>query len=82
MRAFHRAEAAVTIARHTPARAQPWTLTARLYPGAHWRGTVSSAAGGQTIDMERVSLEETLIVRQVYSNTQAWQASASSTSTG
>ena len=41
---------------------QPWTLTARLYPGAHWRGTVSSAAGGQTVDMERVSLEEKLIV--------------------
>ncbi len=41
---------------------QPWTLTARLYPGAHWRGTVSSAAGGQTVDMERVGLEEKLVV--------------------
>ena len=41
---------------------QPWTLTARLYPGAHWRGTVSSAAGDQTVDMERVSLEEKLVV--------------------
>ena len=41
---------------------QPWTLTARLYPGARWRGTVNSAAGGQSIDMERVSLEEKLVV--------------------
>lgn len=41
---------------------QPWTLTARLYPGAHWRGTVSSAASGQNVAMERVSLEEKLVV--------------------
>ncbi len=41
---------------------QPWTLTARLYPGAHWRGTVNSAASGQHVAMERVSLEEKLVV--------------------
>ena len=41
---------------------QPWTLTARLYPGAHWRGTVSSAATGQHVAMERVGLEEKLVV--------------------
>ena len=41
---------------------QPWTLTARLYPGARWRGTVSSAASGQTVDMTPVGLEEKLVV--------------------
>ena len=41
---------------------QPWTLTARLYPGARWRGTVSSAASGQTVDMTSVGLEEKLVV--------------------
>ena len=41
---------------------QPWTLTARLYPCAHWRETVSSAPSAQNVAMERVSLEEKLIV--------------------
>jgi hypothetical protein len=41
---------------------QPWTLTARLYPGARWRGTVSTTAGGQSVDMQRVGLEEKLIL--------------------
>lgn len=41
---------------------QPWTLTARLYPGARWRGTVNSAAGTQTVDMKPVGLEEKLVV--------------------
>ena len=41
---------------------QPWTLTARLYPGARWRGTVSNAAGAQTVDMKPVGLEEKLVV--------------------
>ncbi|MDC0720905.1 hypothetical protein [Nannocystis bainbridge] len=41
---------------------QPWTLTARLYPGARWRGTVGNAAGAQTVDMKQVGLEEKLVV--------------------
>jgi hypothetical protein len=41
---------------------QPWTLTARLYPGARWRGTVSSADGAQGVAMERVGLDEKLAV--------------------
>lgn len=41
---------------------QPWTLTARLYPGARWRGTVGDAAGSQTVDMKPVGLEEKLAV--------------------
>jgi hypothetical protein len=34
---------------------QPWTLTARLYPGARWRGTVTTRGGEQAVDMEEVS---------------------------
>ena len=41
---------------------QPWTLTARLYPGARWRGTVSSGAVTQSVQMAPVSLEEKLVV--------------------
>jgi hypothetical protein len=41
---------------------QPWTLTARLYPGARWRGTVSTSPTGQTVDMKPVGLEEKLVV--------------------
>jgi len=41
---------------------QPWTLTARLYPGARWRGTVSSGTVTQAVQMAPVSLEEKLIV--------------------
>jgi hypothetical protein len=41
---------------------QPWTLTARLYPGARWRGTVSSGTVTQSVKMAPVSLEEKLIV--------------------
>ncbi|SFF11197.1 hypothetical protein SAMN02745121_06999 [Nannocystis exedens] len=41
---------------------QPWTLTARLYPGARWRGTVSSESGSQVVDMQPVGLEEKLVV--------------------
>lgn len=36
-------------------RVQPWTLTARLYPAAHWR------ADGTSADMVPVSLEEKLL---------------------
>ncbi|MFY0533390.1 hypothetical protein [Nannocystis pusilla] len=39
---------------------QPWTLTARLYPGAHWRGDASEAQGGHTVRMTPVTLEEKL----------------------
>src|SRR5690606_6543626 len=39
---------------------QPWTLTAWLYPGARWRGTVSTRGGEQAVDMKQVSLEEKL----------------------
>ena len=39
---------------------QPWTLTARLYPGARWRGTVQPSGSGQGVDMKPVSLEEKL----------------------
>jgi len=39
---------------------QPWTLTARLYPGARWRGTVSSGTSTQAVKMTPVSLEEKL----------------------
>ncbi|MDC0721737.1 hypothetical protein POL25_32815 [Nannocystis sp. bb15-2] len=41
---------------------QPWTLTARLYPGARWRGTVGNASGAQAVDMKPVGLEEKLAV--------------------
>ena len=41
---------------------QPWTLTARLYPGARWRGTVSSSEGVQTVAMRPVGLDEKLLV--------------------
>lgn len=39
---------------------QPWTLTARLYPGARWRGTVSYGGGSQAVSMTPVTLEEKL----------------------
>lgn len=38
---------------------QPWTLTARLYPGARWRGAVGC---GATVKMAPVNLEEKLVV--------------------
>ena len=41
---------------------QPWTLTARLYPGARWRGTVTTRGGEQAVDMQEVSLEEKLAI--------------------
>ena len=41
---------------------QPWTLTARLFPGARWRGTVTTRGGVQAVDMKPVSLEEKLVV--------------------
>lgn len=41
---------------------QPWTLTARLYPGARWRGTISSTAEAQAVDMKPVDLEEKLLL--------------------
>ncbi|MCY1004432.1 hypothetical protein OV079_02380 [Nannocystis pusilla] len=41
---------------------QPWTLTARLYPGARWRGSVSSTDGSQTVYMKSVGLEEKLVL--------------------
>lgn len=39
---------------------QPWTLTARLYPGARWRGTVSPENSTQAVKMTPVSLDEKL----------------------
>jgi hypothetical protein len=39
---------------------QPWTLTARLYPGARWRGDTRAAPSGHTVDMTPVELEEKL----------------------
>ncbi len=40
---------------------QPWTLTARLYPGARWRGKVDSAATGvPTVAMRSVGAIEKL----------------------
>lgn len=36
---------------------QPWTITARLYPHARWRGTASA---GAKVDMKRVGLDEKL----------------------
>ncbi|WP_434420173.1 hypothetical protein [Nannocystis pusilla] len=41
---------------------QPWTLTARLYPGARWRGTVNADGSGQAVAMKAVGLEEKLVV--------------------
>jgi hypothetical protein len=41
---------------------QPWTLTARLYPGARWRGTVSSGSATQAVHMTPVTLEEKLVM--------------------
>lgn len=38
---------------------QPWTLTARLYPGARWRGTVDAA---KSVTMQPVGLDEKLAV--------------------
>ena len=39
---------------------QPWTLTARLYPGARWRGDSQVIENGHAIKMSPVSLEEKL----------------------
>ena len=39
---------------------QPWTLTARLYPGARWRGDTRTAPSGHTVAMSPVALEEKL----------------------
>ena len=39
---------------------QPWTLTARLYPGARWRGTIGSQGGAPVVDMRPVGLGEKL----------------------
>ena len=41
---------------------QPWTLTATLYPGARWKGSVSAASGETSVDMQPVSLEEKLLL--------------------
>ena len=41
---------------------QPWTLTARLYPGARWRGTITSVDGARTVAMKPVALEEKLVL--------------------
>lgn len=39
---------------------QPWTLTARLYPGARWRGA-ADRSGDPVVAMTAVSLEEKVI---------------------
>lgn len=39
---------------------QPWTLTARLYPGATWRGSTVPTSSGHTVQMQPVHLEEKL----------------------
>ena len=39
---------------------QPWTLTARLYPGATWRGSTVPTPGGHAVQMQPVHLEEKL----------------------
>ncbi len=41
---------------------QPWTLTARLYPNARWRGTTSA---GSKVDMRPVGLDEKLVATGV-----------------
>ena len=41
---------------------QPWTLTARLYPHARWRGTT---AVGSKVDMRPVGLDEKLVATGV-----------------
>ena len=41
---------------------QPWTLTARLYPNARWRGTTSV---GSKVDMHPVGLDEKLMATGV-----------------
>ena len=41
---------------------QPWTLTARLYPGARWRGSVTAIGDETPVSMTAVSLEEKLMV--------------------
>ncbi len=41
---------------------QPWTLTARLYPNARWRGTT---AAGAKVDMKPVGLDEKLVATGV-----------------
>ncbi len=44
---------------------QPWTLTARLYPGARWRGTVKLGTVTQAVQMAPVGLEEKLPCRRL-----------------
>ena len=39
---------------------QPWTLTARLYPGARWRGNTAPAGESHAVQMTPVSLDEKL----------------------
>lgn len=39
---------------------QPWTLTARLYPGARWRGSTAPAGESHAVHMTPVSLDEKL----------------------
>ena len=39
---------------------QPWTLTARLYPGARWRGSTAPAGESHAVQMTPVSLDEKL----------------------
>lgn len=39
---------------------QPWTLTARLYPGARWRGSTAPAGESHAVHMKPVSLDEKL----------------------
>ena len=41
---------------------QPWTLTARLYPNARWRGTTSA---GSKVDMHPVGLDVKLVATGV-----------------
>ncbi len=39
---------------------QPWTLTARLYPGARWRGNTAPTGESHAVQMTPVSLDEKL----------------------
>jgi len=41
---------------------QPWTLTARLYPGARWRGHLTPHQGATAVAMKPVGLDEKLLV--------------------
>ncbi|MBK8265621.1 MAG: hypothetical protein IPK80_30365 [Nannocystis sp.] len=40
---------------------QPWTLTARLYPGARWRGSVVAQGGSQVVNMKAIETEEKIL---------------------